>query len=184
MGMGCQKFRHNVCRAITAVLYGQSHLVGGIGHGGAVLLPFKAHTQGHGVDVKTGSTEFVLCFAQAHGHTQQQFSAPKAAAKGAARQCHKAGQHACTRIFCQNFKSLRSSCINLDADHGAATLRSAAGLIYRFYRRRKHRFPVGGVNGAGGRTGIGCLPAAKTVLRCQQAVHKGLTTQMAQGVLQ
>ena len=32
----CQKFRHNVCRAIAAVLDGLPHLMGGIGHGGAV----------------------------------------------------------------------------------------------------------------------------------------------------
>ena len=184
MRVRCQKFRHNVCRAIAAVLDGLPHLLGGVGHGGAVCLIFKSYAQGHGVDVKPGGTKFVLGFAQAHGHAKQQLFAPKAAAKGAPRQGHKTGQHAGTRIFCQNFKTLGGLCININTSHGPGTAGSPCGLIDRLYPWLKHRLPVDGVVRTCRRCGIGGLPAAKSLLRCQRAVYDGLAPQMTQGILQ
>ena len=133
MRVRCQKFRHYVCRAIAAVLDGLPHLMGGVGHGGAVCLIFKPYAQGHGVDVKTGGAKFVLGFAQAHGHAKQQLLAPKAAAKGTPRQSHKTGQHASARIFGQNFKTLGGLRININTGHGPGTAGSPCGLVYRLY---------------------------------------------------
>ena len=180
----CQKFRHNICRAIAAVLDGLTHLTHSIGNGGAVCLIIKPDAQGYGIDVKPGGTKFVLRFAQAHGHAQQQFTAPKAAAKGAPRQSHKTGQHTGTRIFSQNLKALSGFRIYINAGHGPGTAGSPCSLIDLLYRGLKHRPPVGGIPRAGWRSGIGCLPAAKALLCCQSALHKWLAPQMTQGVLQ
>ena len=149
MRVRCQKFRHNVYRAITAVLDGLPHLMDGVGHGGAVCLLFKPYAQGYSVNVKTCGAKLVLGFAQAHGHAKQQFLAAKAAAKGTARQSHKTGQHTCARIFGQNFKSLGGFCININAGHGPGTAGSPCGLVYRLYRGGEHRLPVGGIVRAG-----------------------------------
>ncbi|KAF5075224.1 hypothetical protein DSECCO2_173720 [anaerobic digester metagenome] len=78
--MRCQKFGYNIRSAVTAVFNGLPHLPRGIGHCGAVFKAVKTHTQGDGVDVESGSAKFVLRFAQAHGHAQQQFFSFKTAA--------------------------------------------------------------------------------------------------------